>query len=61
MAGMKANNKPANMPAVVPLMFRTRAKITMVVSDPTMTGNIITKSKSELPKPKILYMVAAIR
>jgi hypothetical protein len=61
MAGIKANKRLANIPAVVPLKFRTRAKITIVVRDPIITGNIITKSKSELPKPKILYMVAAMR
>ena len=33
-AGIKANNKLAIIPAVVPLKFLTSAKIIMVVSEP---------------------------
>jgi hypothetical protein len=54
-AGVKANNNAENMPAVVPPSVLTRAKITIVVNDPRMTGNKIVKSNKELPAPKISY------
>lgn len=53
-AGVKAINKAENRPAVVPPNALTSAKTTIVVNDPTTTGNIIVKSKIELFPPKIL-------
>jgi len=47
------------MPAVVPPIVLTRAKMIMVVREPRTTGNMIVKSKSEVPPPNILYRNAA--
>ena len=46
------NRMAANNPAVVPPITRTRAKITIVVKEPKITGNIITKSYNEEFEPK---------
>ncbi len=43
-AGDNAKNSDAKRPAVVPPITLTNAKITIAVSEPKMTGNIIVKS-----------------
>jgi hypothetical protein len=58
-AGEKANNNAANIPAEVPPITLTRAKIIMVVSEPITTGRMIVKFNNEVPLPKILYRKAA--
>jgi hypothetical protein len=52
-AGVNANNKAENIPAVVPPIVLTKANITIVVREPTMTGNRIVKSNKVMPPPKI--------
>ena len=47
------NSNDANKPAVVPPITQTKAKTTMQVRDPTITGNKIVKSYSSMPVPKI--------
>ena len=54
MAGVKAISNAENSPAVVPPNDLTNAKVTIVVNDPTTTGNTIVKSRTELFPPNIL-------
>ena len=46
-----AKNRDARRPAVVPPKTLTRAKITIVVNEPIMTGNSIVKSYRLWPIP----------
>ena len=55
--GETAKKSEARSPAVVPPIVLTSAKITIVVSEPIITGNIIVKSYRLDPMP-IWYSVA---
>jgi hypothetical protein len=53
MAGVNANNRAENNPAVVPPIFLTRPNITIVVREPRIAGSKIVKSSKDIPPPKI--------
>jgi hypothetical protein len=52
-AGVNANKRAENRPAVVPPIVLTKANMTNVVREPRTAGRTMVKSKSVVPLPKI--------